>query len=134
MQVAHKTLNRCRVLQFPSVSIGLNKLNKKPEVLVVPDHNGILICQFDEILYAQADGNYTKLHLTCGKVETISWSLKKLEQLLPELHFTRVHKSFVVAITTIRRIGKDRITLINEKEVPISRRRRKEVVGLFRSE
>lgn len=65
-----------------------------------------------DILYLQADNNYTDFYLSCGKRITGFDSLKKFEKLLPK-EFLRIHKSYIINSEQVSRInfGKSRITL-----------------------
>ncbi len=53
-----------------------------------------------DLLYAEAMGDYVKLH-TPLKVFTAHTSLKALEERLPRKRFVRVHRSFLVALDRI---------------------------------
>lgn len=71
----------------------------------------------EEILYAQSYGNYVKIFLS-DRSHLASITTNQLESLLPQDHFMRVHKSYIVAIKKIDKVERDTILLNNEK-IPI---------------
>ncbi|WP_343703752.1 LytTR family DNA-binding domain-containing protein [Chitinophaga sp.] len=70
-----------------------------------------------DICYIQAEGYKSILHLKEGCLES-STPLSELEATLPEGHFLRVHRSFIVALTEIETISNNIIT-IQQTEIPI---------------
>jgi DNA-binding LytR/AlgR family response regulator len=70
-----------------------------------------------DILYAQSYGNYVKI-FTTGKSHLASITTNQLESILPQDHFVRVHKSYIVAIGKIEQVERDNIIMNNEK-IPV---------------
>ncbi len=70
-----------------------------------------------ELLYAEAQGNYTKIVTTNGTIGP-KMPFSALEELLPASRFLRVHRSFLVNKSMISHIEGNRI-FINQIEVPI---------------
>lgn len=98
------------------------EINKK---VVFPTKNGYQIVKVSNILFCQADINYSTIHLIDGTSFTIVSTLKNLEEILPETSFFRCHKSFLVNINHIKTYDKsrDKIVLDSGKEVNIATRR-----------
>lgn len=71
----------------------------------------------EDILYAQSYGNYVKI-FTSDKSYLASITTNQLENLLPQDHFVRVHKSYIVAVGKIAQVERDNIILNNEK-IPV---------------
>ena len=63
--------------------------------ITIPLQNGFEVLQMEEILYCQADDNYTQIFLKKGK-RLVSKTLKYFEESLSENGFARVHKSYLV--------------------------------------
>ena len=59
--------------------------------------------KLEDILFAEAYGNYVKVHLE-DQIIVTHQTLTLFEEILPEGQFVKVHKSFIIA--------KDKITLI----------------------
>lgn len=72
---------------------------------------------YDELLYAEACGNYTKV-VTTQNTLMPNMPFSSFEALLPETLFIRVHRSFIVSKAKITHIEGNRI-FINEAEIPI---------------
>ncbi|WP_316817363.1 LytTR family DNA-binding domain-containing protein [Pedobacter nyackensis] len=71
----------------------------------------------EDIFYAQSYGNYVKI-FTSDKSYLASITTNQLESLLPQDHFVRVHKSYIVAVAKIAQVERENIILNNEK-IPI---------------
>ncbi|MDD5507244.1 MAG: LytTR family DNA-binding domain-containing protein [Bacteroidales bacterium] len=66
---------------------------------------GFFMIEPNEILYFMADGSYTDIVLCDEKMETISQSIGRLEEILPE-QFFRINRSVIVNLTFLRRIDR----------------------------
>jgi two-component system LytT family response regulator len=72
---------------------------------------------FKDILFIEGLKEYLVIYLPHGKVLTLQ-SFKRMEEMLPEESFVRVHKSYIVALDKIESIERNRIK-IGEKLIPI---------------
>lgn len=70
-----------------------------------------------DLLYAEAQGNYTKIMTSKGIIAP-KMPFSNLEELLPPSRFLRVHRSFLVNKSMISHIEGNRI-FINQTEIPI---------------
>lgn len=70
------------------------------EFIFVRDSNIVRRLRINDILYAEAMGDYVKF-FTCDKVYAIHTRLKLVEERLPKNKFVRVHRSYVVAFQHI---------------------------------
>ena len=73
---------------------------------------------FHDCLYAEAQGNYTKI-VTTDTVLMTKVSFTLLIGQLPEDRFVRVHRSYVININRIKRIEGNRVW-VERQEVPIA--------------
>ncbi len=87
----------------------------------------IQLLRFRDILYLEADGNFTDIHLKGGEVERVR---RTLDSLMEELNsdFFRSHRSCIVNLAEISRIvrGKNNtytVIMDDSHEVPCSRSR-----------
>ncbi len=71
-----------------------------------------------DILFIQGMGDYRKIHTLSKKIMTLQ-TFTELEQTLAGRGFCRVHKSFMVSLSKIEFIERDRIKIGNEY-IPIS--------------
>ena len=88
------------------------------EFIFIRDSNILRRLNLDDILFAEAMGDYVKLH-TVQKYYAIHATLKSVEERLPSSKFIRVHRSFVAAVNKIDTI-KDGALIINGKPVPVA--------------
>ncbi|MFT6334409.1 MAG: DNA-binding LytR/AlgR family response regulator [Saprospiraceae bacterium] len=80
-----------------------------------------------DILYAEADRNYCKIH-TENQTYILSVPLRNVEAQLPSNAFYRVHRSFVVNLQKIDAISEyHEFLTIQSIRVPVSRRLKEEV-------
>jgi len=73
---------------------------------------------YSNCLYAEAQGNYTRIVTTETTIQT-KMSFSSFVALLPETMFVRIHRSYVVNKTRISRIDGNRV-FIGQTEVPIA--------------
>lgn len=88
------------------------------EFIFIRDSNIVRRLKLDDILFAEAMGDYVKLH-TVQKFYAIHTTLKSVEERLPVSDFLRVHRSYLVAIAKIDTI-QDGCLIINGKPVPVA--------------
>lgn len=86
----------------------------------------------DEVLYVRATAKTCDAHLA-GRVVPLPCSIAKMEELLTDAQFMRVHRSYLVNPSHVRRFEGDAIVLKNEERIPVPHRRRAEVRDFMRS-
>ncbi|WP_448569581.1 LytR/AlgR family response regulator transcription factor [Thalassotalea ganghwensis] len=84
---------------------------------------------FDDILYLQAQGDYTEIHLAKGKLFILG-TLSAFQQSLPETEFIRIHRSTIVNKARVDSIDKDHL-YIGEKDLTIGKTYRADIDVLF---
>jgi two-component system LytT family response regulator len=82
-----------------------------------------------EILYVEASGSYSTFYLTTGKRITVSKNLKRIEEMLQDPIFSRVHNSYLVRLASVQSFSHRNGTLHLQdgKEVPIAVRKKESV-------
>ncbi|AYQ31645.1 LytTR family transcriptional regulator [Runella sp. SP2] len=78
-----------------------------------------------QIVYMQSEVNYTRLFLKSGKSYLESKTLKHFNEVLGNVDFVRIHKSYLVNAKHIVAMTPDNVLLLNGEELPISRRKRR---------
>lgn len=86
--------------------------------IFIRDSNVVRRLGIEEILYAEAMGDYVKLH-TSGKFYAVHSTLKAVEERLPSDQFQRVHRSYIVAVPRIDTI-QDGAIIIQGKALPVA--------------
>ncbi|MCX6256937.1 MAG: LytTR family DNA-binding domain-containing protein [Bacteroidia bacterium] len=74
--------------------------------------------KFADILYIEGMGDYLRMVTNTRRIMTLQ-NFKRMEEILPEDRFCRVHKSFIVSLEKIESIERNRIK-IADKLIPIS--------------
>ena len=74
--------------------------------------------EMSDILYIQGMKDYLQIHTTDRKIMTLQ-TFKNLLEILPQTDFQRVHNSYVVSISKIDNIERNRIR-IGKELIPIS--------------
>lgn len=95
------------------------------EFIFIRDSNIVRRLKIDDILYAEAMGDYVKLH-TPQKFYAIHTTLKSVESRLPASKFLKVHRSFIVALNKID-ILQDGVLILDGKPIPVADAYRKAV-------
>jgi len=105
-------------LNRPSAIISQTGVETKAEEhLFVKIDSKIYKVVYKDILYAEANGNYTRI-VTAQNVFMPGMTFSAFEQLLPRSLFIRVHRSFIINKGAIALIEGNRV-FVNKIEIPI---------------
>ncbi len=69
---------------------------KELKKLNLPTQNGFDLIELGQVMYLEADGNYTNFVLSNGKKSKTSTNLGEYEDMLSDNHFMRIHRSVLV--------------------------------------
>lgn len=108
-----------------------NSLNSNNKRLAVSTFDGVIMIDTNDVIYLEADSNYTNVYMKDNKKILISKTLKYFEDSLPKASFFRVHKTFIININTIvKYLNSDGgyIILSNNSKIPISRSKKAELM------
>jgi two-component system, LytTR family, response regulator len=98
----------------------------KPKMLCFTDLSGLTMINSKDIIFCKSQGSYTELILE-ESAKLISKRLKKIELMLPESDFIRIHHFYVINFhhvnSILKRAGKMTVVLSNGVELPVSRRK-----------
>lgn len=101
--------------------------------ITIPVQNGFEVLQMSDILYCQADDNYTHIILNDSK-KLVSKTLKYFEDALKEHGFARVHKSYLVNVNAIVEYNKGKggsVLLSSGTEILVSPSKKKDLLAFF---
>ncbi|WP_372947625.1 LytR/AlgR family response regulator transcription factor [Mariniphaga sp.] len=93
-------------LNLHKSSISENNPQKSIEIIQIQSNQEVNFFMPDELIYMEADGSYSVLHLYKGKQETISQNLGKLSERLPAHQFIRVSRKHIVNMKYIKKYSK----------------------------
>lgn len=106
----------------------LNAQNRK---LVLPLMEGFEMVRMSEVLYCEAEDNFTCFHFTNGKKALICRNLKFYETALSNFGFCRVHRSSIINLEYVKRYIKGKggtVILENGTEVMVSNNKKAELM------
>jgi two-component system, LytTR family, response regulator len=86
--------------------------------------DGIELIPLDDILYLEAERNYTHIERVSGKHILASKSLKEFEAILPEGQFMRIHSSYIINLQQVVKYNRHEggyAVLTNGKELGLGR-------------
>lgn len=101
--------------------------------LVLKTAETIYIVKLADIMYCQADKNYTLFFLKNKKRIVVSKTLKEYDELLPKNKFTRIHQSYLINIDILSRVRKNENLVILEDgtQLPVSFRKKELLIHLL---
>lgn len=102
----------------------------KRAILPVDTAGGVELLPIDDILYAEVYQHETSFALPGRKVASILQLAQAEERLAPH-GFFRCHRSYLVNMAQIARIGPDTLTMPDGAVIPISKHRRKAFLDTF---
>ena len=79
--------------------------------------------RYADVLFIEGMGDYWRIITTSKKIMSLL-NYKKLEEILPQNQFVRVHKSFIISLDKIDSVERNRIK-IGDRLIPISETYRK---------
>jgi two-component system, LytTR family, response regulator len=95
--------------------------------LALPSNDGLVFVKVDEIVYCEADSNYTQIHLVNDKKYLVSRTLKEYEELLKDQDFFRIHNSFLINLNLIQNYVRGEggyVVMANGKSLDVSKRKK----------
>ncbi|MEZ4792236.1 MAG: LytTR family DNA-binding domain-containing protein [Gelidibacter sp.] len=101
--------------------------------IVLKNHDLIHVVNIDDILYAQADNNYTHFFCENDQKILVSKSLKTFETELAGENFFRCHHSYLINLNKIKALHKsaDAVILDNDATVPVASSKKKMLYQLI---
>ncbi|HEX7846503.1 MAG TPA: LytTR family DNA-binding domain-containing protein [Chitinophagaceae bacterium] len=108
----------------------------KPTVqrIALTTNDGMIFVPTEDILYCEADSNYTSVVLKGNRKILVSKVLKEIDEALAGPDFYRIHNSYLININHIKKYVRGDggyVVMDNDVTVGISRSRRQEFMELF---
>ena len=67
---------------------------------------GFVLIDQEEIIYTEAEGNYTTIFLTKKNKEVVTVPLKKIEEMLNPANFLRISKSLIINLNLLKKVDR----------------------------
>lgn len=106
------------ISQVESLSVP-DLAKKKDEIFIKSGHDHVRL-EIDEIFYIKSDTDFSELYLENSKFLTYD-SLRYWADTLKPHSFIRVHKSYVINLSKIKKISGNLIVLSNDAKIPLGR-------------
>lgn len=113
--------------RYQSVLSNVKNQQSNIDKLAIPTAEGIIFMETTNIIYCQADGNYTLLYLTGGRTTLVSKPLKDFESMLVDSGFSRIHHASLINMKHIQKYVKGDggyVILTDNHNVDVSRRKK----------
>ena len=121
--------------QFQLLLQNINQpVKSTPQRIALTTNDGMIFVPTQDILYCEAESNYTKVVLANGKKVVVSKVLKDIDEALSGPDFCRVHSSFLVNVNRIKKYVRGDggyLIMDDDANISISRNRRQEFMELF---
>jgi two-component system, LytTR family, response regulator len=107
-----------------------SKNNDSNDYVFVKTEYRIEKIEIKDILFIKGMKDYLQIHTTERKIMTLQ-TFKNLLEILPQIDFQRVHNSYIVSISKIENIERNRIR-IGKELIPISNSYKDKFYGILR--
>ncbi|MGN0189103.1 MAG: LytR/AlgR family response regulator transcription factor [Candidatus Cryptobacteroides sp.] len=100
-----------------------DKAESAPRQIMMKSEYKTIPVSISSIVFAEAVGNYIRVHLSDGTSFTSKIALSRFEQQLPPNEFVRIHRSYIVAKGSIAKFAKTERVLANSgKVLPVGKK------------
>lgn len=104
--------------------------NETPSSIMLKVDGGMFKIGYDEITYIQSWGNYVKVHAS-GITYLSPITTTEIEQRLDRSAFKRIHKSFIVSLSKVKKLSGGQIELEDGTILPVGSTYRRELIDRF---
>ncbi len=113
-----------------------NLINKEANVerIALSTKDGLIFVQAKNIVYCEAESNYTKVVMSDGQKIVVAKTLKDLDETLVGSNFFRIHNSFLININhVVKFIREDGgyVEMLDKTQITISRSKKDAFFQLF---
>jgi len=91
------------------------------EDLLVKEGRAMVRLPHESIMWMEADGNYTTIHVNNQKRRVVRTPISELQEQLPDRQFIRIHKSFLVNYNYVNQVRSGSLMINAAMELPIGR-------------
>ena len=124
-----KNQNQNQQLQVSNLLSNLQQRNPQDFKLALSTMEAVSFFEPAEIMYCEAENNYTRFIFTKHKPMLISKTLGEYEELLSDHGFLRIHKSSLINSKYVSKIDREGYLLMNDgKQLAVSKRRKELVM------
>lgn len=111
--------------------IGQKHLKTSHQCVVVKSGYNNVNLPIDDILYIEAMEGYSKIFRMSQESVSSRILLKNMLTLLPDEHFLRIHRSFIVSRSKIKSYNRQEIILCNDTRLPVGRQYASSIIDIL---
>lgn len=115
-----KAANKVKNLIELSTNSQKESLRATANHLFVKSEYKLIRIELDDIIYIESQHEYIKIHLINSNPVMTQISLKSIGEQLPSDRFMQVHRSFIVNLTRVSVIERNRIVFDGNVYIPVS--------------
>jgi two-component system, LytTR family, response regulator len=127
LEKVRKKMNHGISERLEHLIYNLKPASTKKYKLALPSSDGLVFVKIDEIVYCEAESNYTQIHLVNGTKHLVSRTLKEYEDMLTEQDFFRIHNSYLINLNMIKNYVRGEggyVVMSNGKSLDVSKRKK----------
>jgi two-component system LytT family response regulator len=105
------------------------------ESIALPTHDGFTMVHINDIIYLNAESNYTWVHLVQQKKYLVTKTLKDLEDMLRFPQYFRSHKSHLVNLNHVDRYVRGQggyLVMKDQLQIPVARAQKTELLRMLK--
>ncbi|AEI50420.1 LytR/AlgR family response regulator transcription factor [Runella slithyformis] len=105
-----------------------------PEKIALPHHDGIIFVELKNVLYCEADNNYTWFFLANGQKHLVSKTLRDIQDTLEERNFLRVSRQHLINLDHIAKFMKGEgsyVIMTDGQSITVARSQKEKLVERF---
>lgn len=105
-----------------------------PDKIALPHQDGVVFVELKNILYCEADDNYTRFYLANGQKHLISKTLRDIQEVLEERNFLRVSRQHLINLDHIAKFIKGEgsyVVLSNGQSINVARSQKDKLIERF---
>lgn len=128
-----KQQNKDQKLLVSNLLTNLQQKDPKDFKLALSTMEGVSFFEPGEIMYCEAENNYTRFVFTKQNPVLISRTLGEFEEILEGHQFIRIHKSYLINMKYIKKIDREGMMEMSDgKQLPVSKRKREMVMNTLK--
>ena len=105
-----------------------------PDKIALPYQNGVTFTEVKNILYCEAENNYTRFYVVGGQQCVVSKTLGDIQEVLEERNFLRVHRQYLINLDHIKKYVRGEgnyLIMSNDENIPMARNKKEKLVERF---
>jgi len=102
--------------------------------IAIPGQNGVTFIEINDIVFAEASSNYTKLVLLNKQQHIISKTLKDVQDVLEQQHFLRIHRQYIINLNHVKQFFRGDnmyVVMDNGENIPVARSQKDKLVERY---